>query len=115
MEILKLDLIEGKEIKEYQSDFFLANVLQLNGKTNMGFLKVGKEGKVGYHQATASQWLLILEGTGIVRGEKNKAVSVDAGDLIFWKKDEWHETQSEKGMKAIVIESEDSNFPADTD
>ena len=41
-----------------------------------------------------------------LRNEKQEYVKVQAGDAIFWTKDEWHETKTATGLTAIVIESE---------
>ena len=34
---------------------------------------------------------------------------VEAGDAVFWEIDEWHETKTDVGLTAIVIESEELN------
>lgn len=64
---------------------------------------------VGYHQAVSPQLLLILNGEGYVRNESNEYFKVQEGDAVFWVKDEWHETKSDTGLTAIVIESENLN------
>lgn len=53
-------------------------------------------GVIGYHQAVAPQLLLIDE-----------YFKVQTGDAVFWTKDEWHETKTDGGLTAIVIESEE--------
>lgn len=64
---------------------------------------------VGYHQAVVPQLLLILNGEGYVRSEKDEYFKVQSGDAVFWRKHEWHETKSDIGLTAIVIESEELN------
>ena len=50
-----------------------------------------------------------MNGEGTVRGEKEEYFKVQPGDAVFWEKDEWHETKTETGLTAIVIESEELN------
>ena len=61
------------------------------------------------HQAVGPQLLLILNGEGYVRNEKEEYFKVEAGDAVFWENDEWHETKTDVGLTAIVIESEELN------
>lgn len=51
--------------------------------------------------------LLIVNGEGWVRGEKSGIVKVRTGDAVYWKKGEGHETTTDTGLAAIVIESEE--------
>lgn len=60
-----------------------------------------------YHQAVVPQLLLILNGEGYVRNKKDEHFKVESGDAVFWGKDEWHETKTDVGLTAIVIESEE--------
>lgn len=39
--------------------------------------------------------------------EKEEYFKVEARDALFWAKDEWHETKTDVGLIAIVIESEE--------
>ncbi len=66
-----------------------------------------ENGIIGYHEAVVPQLLLIMNGEGFVRGEKEEYFKVQSGDAVFWEKDEWHETKTDKGLTAIVIESEE--------
>ena len=65
-----------------------------------------RNGVIGYHQATVPQLLFVVNGEGFVCNEKQEYVKVQAGDAVFWTKDEWHETKTDTGLTAIVIESE---------
>lgn len=67
---------------------------------------------VGYHQAVVPQLLLIVEGEGFVRGETDDYINVQCGEVVFWKQGEWHETKTDMGLTAIMIESEslDTSF-----
>ncbi|WP_449444535.1 cupin, partial [Ureibacillus acetophenoni] len=78
--------------------------------TNIGCMYLEENGIIGYHQAVVPQLLLIMNGEGFVRGESEEYFKVQPGDAVFWEKDEWHETKTDKGLTAIVIESEELNL-----
>lgn len=62
-------------------------------------------GLVGLHQASGPQLLAVVEGEGWIRGKDAARTAISVGDAVFWDTDEWHETGSENGMVALVIES----------
>ena len=68
-----------------------------------------ENGIVGYHQAMTPQLLLIVSGTGFVSVDREEYIQVEEGDAIFWRQGEWHETKTETGMKAVVIEGNEIN------
>ena len=106
MKIIRLDEIAGKNITQYGSDFIMRKIVMTNHPTHVGIMELKENGLVGYHEATIPQALIILTGEGWVRTADDAKVKVTAGDAVLWEKGEWHETVTEKGLKAIVIESE---------
>ncbi|RLQ89828.1 cupin [Planomicrobium sp. Y74] len=107
MEIYKFDKSSGKKISKFGSDFIMSRVIQTDKAANIGYIYLEEGGIVGYHQAVVPQLLLIVTGEGSVRGENDEYFTVVPGDAVFWVKGEWHETKSENGLTAIVIESEE--------
>lgn len=107
MEFYKFNKNSGKKISKFDSDFIMSRIIQTDKLTNIGCMHLEENGVVGYHQAVTPQLLLVLNGEGAVRGETDEYFFVGAGDAVFGEKDEWHETKSESGMTAIVIESEE--------
>lgn len=69
-------------------------------------MRLGANGTAGYHQATVPQLFLVVLGQGWVTGPTRERVPIAAGQAAFWEKGEWHESGSNSGMTAIVIESE---------
>lgn len=96
----------GKKVTHDASDFVLTRMIQTKTEANIGCMYLERGGIVGYHQAKVPQLLLVIHGRALVRTEKTIDVEVEAGDAVFWKKDEWHESKTETGMTAIVLESE---------
>ena len=109
MEIYTFNKNAGKEILKFNSDFVMSRIVQTNNQTNIGCMHLENNGVIGYHQAIVPQLLLIVNGEGYVRNEIEDYYKIQAGDAVFWKKDEWHETKTDSGLTAIVIESEELN------
>ena len=97
----------GKKITKFNSNFIMSRIIQTDQAANIGFMDLNKVGIVGYHQAVVPQLLLIIKGEGYVRSEDEEYFKVQSGDAVFWEKDEWHETKTDTGLTAIVIESEE--------
>lgn len=107
MEFYRFDNEVGKKITKFNSDFIMSRIVISEKPVHIGCMYLEKNGIIGYHQATTKQLLLVVNGEGLVRGEKEEKYFVKSGDVIFWEKDEWHETTTENGLTAIVIEGEE--------
>lgn len=99
----------GMHITKYDSDFILSRISKTQTPTTIGIMHLSKKGIIGYHQATKPQLLLILSGDGSVCSESKEYFDVHPGTAVFWDKNEWHETKTEHGMTALVIESDEMN------
>lgn len=108
MEIYHFSKNIGKRVSKFDSNFVMSRIIQ-TGKIqmNIGCMYLEENGIVGLHQAVVPQLLLVINGEGYVRGEKEEYASVQSGDAVFWEKDEWHETKTSTGLTAIVIEGEE--------
>lgn len=106
MRVFNYSRSAGKEITKFGSQFVMSRITQTESSVHIGAMYLDKEGLIGFHQAVTPQLLLIVSGEGLVRGEENELVKVKEGDAVFWNKDEWHETTTEKGLTAIAIEGE---------
>ncbi|MFD3447568.1 cupin [Microbacteriaceae bacterium 4G12] len=106
MKIFNFDEQAGKHLTVFESNFIMSKILNHSGNVHMGCLHLPENGVVGYHKAVISQLLLIVQGEGWVCGVDKNKVRVRAGQAVFWDKDEYHETSTETGLMAIVIESE---------
>jgi len=109
MEFYNISKDSGKKISKFNSNFIMSRVIQTDKATSIGYITLEENGVVGYHQAVVPQLLVVINGEGYVRNDKEKYFKVQPGDAVFWEKDEWHETKSDKGLTAIVIESVELN------
>ncbi|PFB31578.1 cupin [Bacillus cereus] len=97
----------GKKISAFQSNFIISKILNHQGNVHIGAMHLRENGIIGYHEAVASQLLLIVDGEGYVCGADKEKVKVKAGQAVFWEKGEFHETSTEKGLMGIVMEAEE--------
>lgn len=109
MKIYQLSKENGKNITQFKSNFIMSRIINTEASASIGCMYLEENGVIGYHQAVVPQLLLIIEGEGFVKNEQEQYFQVQPGDAIFWEKDEWHETKSDKGLTGIVIESEHLN------
>ncbi|GAE37222.1 cupin domain-containing protein [Halalkalibacter akibai] len=107
MKLYRFSKDHGKKVSKFNSDFIMSRVIQTEKSAHVGCMYLEENGVIGFHQAVVPQLLLILNGEGYVRGDKEEYIKVQPGDAVFWEKDEWHETKTDTGLTAIVIESEE--------
>lgn len=106
MRIFRYESGAGREIKEYDSsNVFITPILQIEKGAGIHLMSFDPQGVIGSHQAGGPQVILVIEGEGWVRCESPEPIPVAVGDAVFWDVGEWHESGSEGGMKALVIES----------
>jgi quercetin dioxygenase-like cupin family protein len=111
MRIFCLEVSKGQKIENYDSRNVTQSwIAHLTDNAHVSYMHIGPKGMIGYHQATIPQLLLITQGEGWVRGEAEVRTKVKAGQVAYWEAGEWHETGTETGMKAVVIEVESEEF-----
>ena len=96
---------EGRHITQYGSDFTMSRLAHTSG-IHVGCMRLEAGGTVGYHQARTHQILAVVEGAGWTRGEGPERTPLAAGSAVYWQPGEWHETGTETGLLAIVIEGD---------
>ena len=105
MNIFRFDSDVGKEIEQFGSvKVIISKVVHLEAEAMINCVYLRPNGKIGYHQAATRQLFLLVEGQGWVRSESAEKHAVREGQAVFWEKDEWHESGTETGMTAVIIE-----------
>lgn len=106
MKLFRFDIGVGKNVDRYNSSGFVISKVAHwfdEAVVNCAYLKAN--GVIGFHQAVISELFLVTQGEGWVRGETlDSKVSITAGQAAYWEKGEWHESGTETGMTAIIIE-----------
>jgi quercetin dioxygenase-like cupin family protein len=106
MKLYRFDAQAGKIISQYDSvNLVMSRIVRTSAAAHIGCMHLDANGVVGYHQAVSPQLFLVVQGEGWVRGEDEWRIAVKAGQAAFWQTGEWHESGTDTGMTAIVIES----------
>ncbi|MDX8044514.1 cupin [Gracilibacillus sp. S3-1-1] len=106
MEIFQLNKEVGKKITQFHSDFTLSPITKTEKTTQIACIHLEQNGLIGYHQAVVPQLFIVISGNGWVRGKSDEFVAIRPGEVVLWRENEWHETKTDKGLIAIVIEGE---------
>ncbi|WP_137790218.1 cupin [Bacillus sp. E(2018)] len=106
MEIFQFTKESGTQISKFNSDFVMSRIIKTEKPTHIGCVHLDAGGVIGYHQAVIPQLLLVVNGEGEVCGEDKIMHKIHTGEAAFWIKDEFHETFTQSGLTAIIIESE---------
>ena len=107
MQLFRFDPNVGRNIDAYGSrQAMLSPIGQVDGKITVVCFYLQAGGVIGYHPAAMPQLFMVVQGEGEVRGEEEQWVAIQAGQAAFWQAGEGHETTTENGLVAIVIEGE---------
>lgn len=101
----------GKTIEAFGSQqLYMSRILSGAESPHIGCMHLEARGLVGWHQAPVPQLFLVVSGEGWVRAGEEAEILVSAGTAVYWEKGEWHETRTEIGLTAIVIEADNLNI-----
>ncbi len=76
-----------------------------SSELHVGCMRLEAGGLIGMHPAGTPQLLAVVEGEGWIRGEDGVKTPVTTGGAVFWSEGEMHETGTDSGMMAIVVET----------
>jgi quercetin dioxygenase-like cupin family protein len=76
------------------------------GGVRAAVFRLAAGGRIVRHPATVPQILAVLEGEGRVSGADGEFEPIAAGEAVFWPAGEEHETVSERGLTALVLEAD---------
>lgn len=68
--------------------------------------RVAPGGRIARHPATYPQILAVLDGSGEVSGSSGADEPIQAGEAVFWRAGEEHETKTAAGLTALIIEGD---------
>lgn len=110
MKIFSVDEKEGNHITAFNSHFLLTRLVKTASTTHIGLVFLEPGAKIGFHKAVVPQVLLVLDGEGFVRSDTQDNHPIKKRQAVSWDKDEGHETSTETGLTAIIIEAEEMNI-----
>jgi quercetin dioxygenase-like cupin family protein len=83
----------------------IAGVARCTGEARVSLLELAAGGIVGEHPTASAQLFLVVAGSGWVRvGEDRRAI--ERGQAVVWEAGERHESGSEGGLTAVVVEAD---------
>lgn len=108
MRLYRFDAEQGHLITQFGSErVAITGIARIaEGGVQIGCMHLEPGGRVGAHQATTPQLFLVVRGEGWVRGPELERTPISADQAAFWEPGEEHESGSESGMVALVIESD---------
>jgi quercetin dioxygenase-like cupin family protein len=77
-----------------------------DGEAHVVCIRLGAGGLLGRHPAPVDQVFVVVEGEGWASGEEGERMAIMPGTALYWHAGEEHESGSEHGLTAIVVESE---------
>jgi quercetin dioxygenase-like cupin family protein len=83
-----------------------ARVRRLGAQAHTVVIEIGPGGVVARHPAGVPQLFVVIRGSGWVSGADGGPEAIAAGEAVLWEQGEEHESGSEEGMTALVVEAE---------
>ena len=80
--------------------------LRAGAPVQAAIFRLAPGGRIARHPATVPQILAVLEGAGHVSGGDGELRPIAAGEGVFWPAGEEHETRTDTGLTALVLEAE---------
>ena len=106
MRILSLEGFPGRAIGAHGSKGFTVGAFGLTADAHLVVVRLEPGGVIGRHPAQGRQVLAVLVGEATVAGSYGEAVLIGPGQAAVWEPYEEHETRSEGGMTALLVEGE---------
>ena len=85
----------------------IGGIARCAGQVRVSFVELDPGGALGMHESDMPQLFLVVEGTGRVRSGDGEPILLARGQGAFWETGELHETISDTGLTAIVVEADE--------
>lgn len=106
MRILELDALPQRSLDAHGSVGFQVGAFGITADAHLVTVRVRAGGVIGRHPAAGRQLLAVLTGDAVVSGASGETVSIGPGQAAVWEPGELHETRSEHGLLALVVEGD---------
>jgi quercetin dioxygenase-like cupin family protein len=105
MEVTSLNTCPSRPLTEYGSTDAVVAFIAGDDDASIVRITLAAGGRIGRHAGRGSQLFIIVEGSGRVRAGGGEPIEVNAGDAIRWEAAEEHETTTDEGLVALVIQA----------
>jgi quercetin dioxygenase-like cupin family protein len=99
----RVELTGEREIDRFDS--VAARVRRLAPEAHVVVIEIGPGGRVGRHPAASAQLFVVVRGSGWVAGAERVRKPIAAGEAVLWEAGEEHESGSDDGLTAVVVEA----------
>lgn len=101
----------ANQIINYDSvDAFYKRIMRTVEPTSIGFMYIEPGGVVGMHEAPVPQLFIVIQGEGWVCGADREQILLNAGEGVLWQTGQAHESGSDTGLTALILESKQINL-----
>ena len=102
----QVDLGQGRQIDRFGSVGAFAQGVSRR-VLQVVVMRVAPGGVIGRHPTGSAQLFTVVAGSGWVSGADGERSSIAAGEAVAWDAGEEHESGTDDGMTAIVVEAEE--------
>lgn len=103
MRILELHDTDARHVDHFGSQAFsIARIAA--GETHVALARLGAGGCIGRHPAMSQQLLVVITGSAIVSGADGLQATLGPGEAAVWEAGEEHETRTNNGLTAVIVE-----------
>lgn len=106
MRVLSLGAVPRRPIDAHGSTGCSVGGVGLTADAHLVVVTVRAGGTIGRHPAAGRQLLVVVSGDATVSGADGVPVSLGPGQAAVWEPGEAHETSSEGGLTAFVVEGD---------
>lgn len=107
MRVIDLRAVETRPIQQFGSEGYSLGTLGVLRPGHVAYLTLEPGGVVGRHPAVGTQVLVVLSGSARVSGGAGGVpAQVEPGLAVMWEPGEDHETRTDEGLTALVLEGE---------
>jgi len=84
----------------------LTRSLRAGSTVQAAIFRLEPGGRIARHPASVPQILAVLDGQARVSGADGRFASVSSGQAVYWAAGEDHETRTDSGLTALLIEAD---------
>jgi hypothetical protein len=108
----RFDEAVGRRVSLHGSRFTQMALTGPEGGARAVCLHLPPGGLIGRHRAATRQLFCVVAGEGWVSGPGQRRVPITAGQAVCWEQGEEHETGTQTGLTAVVLEGDDLSVGA---
>lgn len=105
-----LDFTGGRELLDQRLEGVrvapLTTSIASGARVQAAVFTLAAGGRIARHAAGVPQLFVVVEGSGRVSGGDAEERAIGAGAAAYWEAGEEHETSTDAGLTAVVLEGE---------